>query len=94
MTGAVRGRRKTVIGRVIGTRMAKTIVVEHVRAVQHPRFKKYLRRSTILKAHDEEGQARMGDQVELSSSRRVSKTKHWRLLRIVHRAAAAQEAGS
>ncbi len=90
---APRGNRKVIVGRVVSTRMTKTIKVEQDRVMQHPKFKKYLRRSTVLMAHDEKGEARVGDIVELMACRRLSKTKTWRLLRVV-RAAAQSEVAS
>jgi small subunit ribosomal protein S17 len=70
-------------GIVISDRMAKTIVVRVDRKVLHPVYKKYMRRSSKLVAHDEERQARTGDTVELVFTRPISRTKRWRLLRVV-----------
>ncbi|MBI4229325.1 MAG: 30S ribosomal protein S17 [Planctomycetes bacterium] len=87
---APRGNRKLVTGRVVSTRMAKTVKVEQERVIQHPQFRKYLRRSTTLMAHDEKGEAKVGDIVELVACRRLSKTKTWRLLRVVRAAVQAE----
>jgi small subunit ribosomal protein S17 len=82
-------------GIVVSDKMAKTIVVRVDRKVLHPVYKKYMRRSSKLVAHDEERQARTGDTVELVFTRPISRTKRWRLLRVLiaaPRPAAAAEA--
>ena len=78
-----RGQRKTVVGRVVSDKMDKTITVADERMVQHPLYKKYVKRSTKYKAHDENNEAGIGDVVEIAYTRPLSKTKHWRLVRIV-----------
>ena len=82
-------------GIVVSDKMAKTIVVRVDLKVLHPVYKKYMRRSSKLVAHDEERQARTGDTVELVFTRPISRTKRWRLLRVLiaaPRSAAAAEA--
>ncbi|GAB4159553.1 MAG: hypothetical protein Kow00107_08010 [Planctomycetota bacterium] len=79
-----RGRRKSVIGVVASDKMDKTITVRVERLVQHPKYKKFIRRWTALKAHDENNEARIGDTVEIMETRPLSKTKRWRLVRIVN----------
>lgn len=64
----------------------KTIVVKTVRLVRHPKYHRYVRRASIYKVHDETQQALPGDTVEISETRPISKTKHWRLVRVVSRA--------
>lgn len=81
-----RGRRRKVIGMVIGDKMQKTIVVEVTRLVRHSRYGKYLKRSTIYKAHDESRQASVGDKVEIIETKPLSKTKSTKLVRIVEKA--------
>lgn len=83
--GAARSPRRTVVGTVISARMAKTIVVETEHLRPHARYGKYQRRSTTYKAHDEQGQAQLGDQVEIAFARRLSKTKHWRLVSVLRK---------
>lgn len=61
----------------------KTIVVRSVELVEHPKYHRYVRRATLYRVHDETGQAKMGDTVEIMQSRPISKTKHWRLVRVV-----------
>lgn len=84
-----RGRLKTVQGLVVSDRMQKTIVVKSERRVKHPRYGKYIRKFTTYYAHDENEDAHDGDIVELASMRPMSKTKCWRLLRVVRAAAGA-----
>ena len=81
-----RGRRKVLQGRVRSDKMQKTIVVEVERLVKHPRYGKHIRRRTRLYVHDENEEAREGDIVEVMQTRPLSKTKHWRLVRVVRRA--------
>lgn len=81
-----RRHRRRVVGIVTSTKMQKTIVVESERTVQHPVFKKYLRRATAYKAHDEKGEAEVGDRVELMETRPISRTKFFRLVRIIKKA--------
>ncbi|MBM4054074.1 MAG: 30S ribosomal protein S17 [Planctomycetes bacterium] len=80
-----RGRRRKYIGNVIGTKMHKTITVEVMRLVKHPKYGKYIKRSTVYKAHDEENSAKVGDKVEIVDCRPLSKTKFTRLLRIIEK---------
>ena len=78
------GRR--VVGIVTSTKMSKTIAVRCDRMVQHPVFKKYLKRGTVYKAHDEKGEAQAGDRVEIMETRPISKTKNFVLVRVIERA--------
>ncbi|RMD80822.1 MAG: 30S ribosomal protein S17 [Gammaproteobacteria bacterium] len=77
---------RTLTGRVISDKMDKTVTVLVERRVPHPLYKKYVRRSTKLHAHDERNECREGDLVEVAPCRPLSKTKAWRLIRIVERA--------
>lgn len=81
-----RGRHQTLEGRVVSDKMQKTIVVREDRLVKHPVYGKYVRRKSIYRAHDENNEARVGDVVEISQSRPLSKTKRWRLVRVVRQA--------
>jgi small subunit ribosomal protein S17 len=76
-------RNVAVRGVVTSAAMDKTIVVEVKRQYRHPRFRKYIRRSTSFYAHDEGNKAREGDLVELVQTRPLSKLKRWRLARIL-----------
>jgi small subunit ribosomal protein S17 len=82
-----RGRRRVETGVVTSDKMNKTRRVEIPRLVKHPRYGKYIRRRTICHVHDEANQSHKGDTVEIMESRPLSKTKHWRLLRVVIKAA-------
>ena len=77
---------RTLEGRVISDRMDKTATVLVERRIKHPLYKKYIRRSTKLHVHDESNECQMGDTVLISECRPLSKTKSWRLERIVTRA--------
>jgi small subunit ribosomal protein S17 len=79
-------RRRTYVGLVTGDKMEKTIVVSVERLVLHPVFHKYIRRATVVKAHDEAEEAKVGDRVEIVETRPLSKTKRFRLVRIVAKA--------
>jgi small subunit ribosomal protein S17 len=79
--------RKRMVGVVVSDKMEKTIVVQVNRIVQHPVYKKYIRRRAKFKAHDETNTARIGDKVEIVQSRPLSKTKRWRLSKVVERQA-------
>lgn len=73
---------RTVIGRVISDKMDKTITVLIERKIKHPIYGKYITRSTKLHAHDENNECKIGDVVEITSSRPLSKTKTWSLVSI------------
>ncbi len=80
-----RRQRSTQTGVVDRGPRNKTIVVRSVELVEHPKYHRYVRRATLYRVHDEKQQARMGDTVEIMQSRPISKTKHWRLVRVVSR---------
>ena len=84
-----RGHRKERVGEVLSNAMAKTIVVRVQRRFPHPRFKKVITRYGKLYAHDEKGDAKVGDQVRIMECRPVSKTKRWRLVEVLTRNADA-----
>jgi len=75
-------------GVVVSAKTAKTIAVEIERVLKHPRYGKYIRRTTRLLAHDEAGEAREGDTVTIAQSRPISRRKSWRLVSVVGRASA------
>lgn len=77
---------RTLIGQVISDKMDKTITVLVERRVKHPLYKKYIRRSTKLHAHDEGNECNVGDKVSIMQCRPLSKTKSWRLHEILERA--------
>ena len=78
--------RKTVEGIVVSDKMDKTISVVVQRLEMHPRYKKYVRRDTKYKAHDEQNTAREGDRVRITETRPLSKQKRWRLVEVVKKA--------
>jgi len=88
-TGAPKARRlrRKRVGVVVRDAHDKTIRVEFNRMVKHPKYGKYRNRRTTVHAHDEQNQCKAGDMVEIMMCRPISKTKSWRLLRIVRSAA-------
>jgi small subunit ribosomal protein S17 len=78
--------KRTLTGQVVSTKMDKTIAVLVERRVVHPIYKKYLRKSTKLLAHDETGECKEGDLVAIEECRPLSKRKAWRLQRVITRA--------
>ena len=81
-----RASRKVMRGVVVSNKMDKTVVVQVNRKVRHPIYEKFVSKRTKLYAHDEKGEANVGDTVELAETRPLSKLKNWRLLRIVQKA--------
>ena len=82
-------KRKSVVGEVVSTKMEKTISVRVMRTEKHRAYYKYIQRKTIFKAHDEQGQAEVGDMVRIGETRPLSKTKRWRLIEIVRKSTRA-----
>jgi len=80
-----RGIRKSKGGTVVSDRMDKTVVVRVERLVPHPVYKKYVKRRTTYKAHDEKNEYRIGDRVEIVETRPLSKEKRWRVGRLIER---------
>ncbi len=78
-----RGLRKTRVGLVISDKMEKTIVVEYTARVPHPKFKKIIKRTKKFYAHDEKGEATVGDKVRIIECRPISKSKRWRLVEVL-----------
>jgi small subunit ribosomal protein S17 len=83
------GARRTYVGVVTSDKMDKTITVSVDRLVLHPKFKKYIRKSTVLKAHDAAEEAKTGDKVEVMECRPLSKSKRFRLLRVIYKSSGA-----
>ena len=81
--GSARGQLDRRMGTVVSARSDKSIKVRFEFSVKHPKYGKYMRRSTTLHTHDEKNEAKTGDIVEVVACRRLSKTKCWRLERIV-----------
>ncbi len=83
---AERNLRKTRVGKVVSNKMDKTIVVAIVDNVQHPLYKKIIKRTIKLKAHDENNTCNIGDRVEIMETRPISKDKRWRLVKVIEQA--------
>jgi small subunit ribosomal protein S17 len=81
-----RGMKRQVNGIIVSNKMDKTVVVQVERLVKHPLYKKYIRRRNKFKAHDNDNACGIGDRVEISESRPLSKTKRWRVVRIIEKA--------
>ena len=81
-----RGSRKLRRGKVTSDRMDKSVVVEVIRKYRHPLYKKVVRRNNSYHAHDENNQAHIGDLVEIMETRPISKTKRWRLVKVIRAA--------
>ncbi|MGQ9779013.1 MAG: 30S ribosomal protein S17 [Bacillota bacterium] len=83
---AERPWRKTRVGRVVSDKMDKTVVVAVERLVRHPLYGRTIKRTTKLKAHDEQNQCRIGDRVRVMETRPLSREKRWRVVEIIERA--------
>jgi small subunit ribosomal protein S17 len=83
---ADRALRKTRVGKVTSDKMDKTIVVNIESSEKHPLYKKYVKRTYKLKAHDENNDCNIGDTVKVMETRPLSKDKRWRLVEIIERA--------
>ena len=80
-----RGRRQVLTGTVVSDKMDKTVVVKVERTVVHPLYRRYLRRSASYYAHDEQNECATGDEVEIVSSRPLSKLKRWRVHQVLRK---------
>ncbi len=81
-----RNLRKTMVGTVVSDKMDKTVVVAVETMVKHPIYKKTVKRTYKLKAHDEENNCKVGDKVKVMETRPLSKDKRWRVVEIVEKA--------
>ena len=81
-----RNLRKTRVGKVVSDKMDKTVVVAIQDNVKHPLYKKIIKRTVKLKAHDEQNTCGIGDRVEIMETRPLSKDKRWRLVNVIERA--------
>ncbi|MBO4330191.1 MAG: 30S ribosomal protein S17 [Ottowia sp.] len=86
MTEEKKSLKRTLVGKVVSDKRAKTITVLIERRVKHPIYGKIVMKSSKYHAHDEEGQYKMGDIVEITESRPISKTKSWVATRLVQKA--------
>lgn len=78
-----RGRKIEVVGEVISDKMDKTISVKIFRRVKHSKYQKYVKKTSVFKAHDEKNIAKVGDKVRIMETRPLSKTKRWQLSAIL-----------
>lgn len=81
-----RGRRNEEVGVVISDKMDKTRKVEIQRQIRHKKYGKFLKTTSVFKAHDEKNESRVGDRVRIFETRRLSKTKNWKIAEIVEKA--------
>jgi len=86
MTEEKKSIKRTLIGKVVSDKRAKTVTVLVERRVQHPIYDKIMIKSSKYHAHDEKGEYKMGDTIEITASRPISKTKHWIATRLVQKA--------
>ena len=81
-----RNKRKTRVGLVVSNKMQKTIVVAIDRLLRHPRYKRVIKRTSKLYAHDEKNQCQIGDKVKVMETRPLSKLKRWRVVEVLKKA--------
>ncbi|MGI6526400.1 MAG: 30S ribosomal protein S17 [Caldicoprobacterales bacterium] len=86
MADETRGNRKVRIGRVVSNKMDKTIVVAIETRIKHKLYGKIMKRTTKLKAHDENNECQIGDRVKVMETRPLSREKRWRLVEIIEKA--------
>ena len=86
MENTNRNLRKTRVGKVVSDKMEKTVVVAIEDNVKHPTYGKIIKRTSKVHAHDENNECQIGDKVEVMETRPLSKTKRWRLVRIIEKA--------
>ena len=79
----MRTQPRTLIGTVVSAAMQKTAVVRVEHVALHPKYRKYVRRSKSYNVHDERGEAKVGSRVEIAECRPLSRTKSWRLVRVI-----------
>ncbi len=81
-----RGTQRQIVGTIVSNKMDKTVLVVTERLVKHPLYKKYIRRKHKFMAHDKDNECQIGDRVVITESRPLSKTKRWRVSRILEKA--------
>ncbi len=85
-----RGRVRTLLGTVVSAKADKTVTVAVTRLFKHPRYGKYIRRSTSFQVHDPNGSVQRGDTVLIAQCRPISKTKSWRVFKLINRPEAVE----
>ena len=88
MTEAKKSLKRTLVGKVVSDKRSKTVTVLIERSVKHPIYDKIVVRSSKYHAHDEKGEFHMGDVIEITESRPLSKTKNWVATKLIEKAAA------
>ena len=78
-----RGRRNILTGQVVSDKMDKTISVLIYNLVKHPKYKKYIKQTSVFKVHDEKNKAKVGNKVRIFETKALSKTKRWKLLELL-----------
>lgn len=81
-----RGTQREIAGTIVSNKMDKTVIVVTERLVKHPLYKKYIRRKNRFMAHDKDNECQIGDKVVITETRPLSKTKRWRVSRIIEKA--------
>ncbi|NLA81426.1 MAG: 30S ribosomal protein S17 [Clostridiaceae bacterium] len=81
-----RNKRKERVGTVVSDKMDKTIVIAVTEHIRHPLYKKYIKRTSKMKAHDEHNECGIGDRVRVMETRPMSRDKRWRLVEIIEKA--------
>ena len=79
-------RQRTLVGKVVSNKMDKTIVITVERKVKHPKYGKFVKKTTKFTAHDEKNECGLGDTVKIMETRPISKNKRWRLVEVVEKA--------
>lgn len=85
-----RGMPRTLVGTVVSDKAEKTVTVAVTRLVKHPRYGKYIRRTTKFHVHDPKDSVQLGDTVQIAQCRPVSKTKSWRVSKLINRPEAVE----
>ena len=83
--GKTQGRRQVKVGTVVSTKMDKTVVVRVERVITHPLYHRQMKRTSRFAAHDEANDCNVGDRVEITASRPLSRTKRWRVTGVLQR---------
>jgi len=89
-TKQTEGLQRELVGKVLSNKMMKTVVVIVERHAMHPFYKKVLKKTSHLKAHDETGQCQVGDRVVIRGSRPLSREKHWKVVKVLERVAVSE----
>ncbi|MCY4320996.1 MAG: 30S ribosomal protein S17 [Bdellovibrionaceae bacterium] len=86
-----RGRRNILTGQVVSDKMDKSISVSIYNLVKHPKYKKYIKKISVFKVHDEDNKAKVGDKVSIVETKALSKTKRWKLVKLLNQGLGQEE---